>query len=49
MPEADAVVFEVEHDRVLAGTERILPLPAGALDADVVVNEHRLILEQYNP
>src|SRR3990172_1018827 len=45
-PEADAVVLEVEDERVLARRERVLSLPAEPLDVDVVVDEHRLALEE---
>ena len=46
LAEAGAVVGEVEHDGVLARRERLLAFPAEALEAEQVVDEHRLALEQ---
>ena len=46
LAEAGAVVFEVEHERVLARCERLLAFPAEALQIEEVVGEHRLALEQ---
>ncbi len=44
--EAGAIVFEVEHDGVLARRERVLAFPAEPLEIEEVVEEHRLALEQ---
>src|SRR5262249_33683115 len=44
--EARPIVFEVEHDGVLARRERLLAFPAVAFKTKEVVGEHRLALEQ---
>ena len=44
--DAEAVIFEVELDRVLAGRQRVGAFPLDPLQVDQVPQEHRLALEQ---
>ena len=44
--DAEAVILEVELQRVLAGRERLRAFPLDALEVDQVPQEHRLALEQ---
>src|SRR5262249_41011504 len=46
LPEAWTIVFEVEHDGVLARGQHLLAFPAEAFQVEEVVEEHRLALEQ---
>ena len=48
LPEAGAVIREVEHDRVLARRERRVAVvcPASSQEHEQVVREHRLALEE---
>src|SRR5262245_4229915 len=44
-----AVVFEVELERVLAGRERIRSFPARALDVEEVIEEHGFAPQYIEP
>src|SRR3954454_4257505 len=46
LAEAGSIVFEVEHDGVLARCKRVLAFPAEAFEIEEVVDEHWLALEQ---
>src|SRR4029077_11819245 len=47
--EAETVVFEIEHDGVLAGRKRLLALPADAVEAEQVPSEDRLAFQEVHP
>src|SRR5262249_20092751 len=46
LAEPGSIVFEVEHDGVLARPERVRAFPAIAFEADEVIEKDRLALEQ---
>src|SRR5262249_10536527 len=49
LAETGAVVFEVKHDGVLAGRERLRAFPAETFGSELDVGEDRLALEQIEP